>query len=76
VTAWSVCTPAWQRKYLGCAAGEAANLRARLALVMLDVAWGLFEMRMAANPSRDPNAAWSEIAHLYLRVIPQPNVSW
>lgn len=76
VTAWSVYTSAWQRKYLGCAANDADNLRARLAPVMLDMAWGLFEMRMAADPTRDPNAVWSEIAERYLHVAPHPDVSW
>lgn len=76
VTAWSVYEPAWQRKYLGCAADRAQSLRAKLAPVMLDMAWGLFEMRMAADPARDPNAAWSEIAARYLHVTPHPEMSW
>ncbi|GAM98802.1 hypothetical protein U91I_02438 [alpha proteobacterium U9-1i] len=76
VTAWSVYAPAWQHKYLGCQATEAESQRTRLAPVMLDMAWGLFEMRMADDPSRDPNAVWSEIAYRYLRVVPHPDVSW
>jgi hypothetical protein len=76
VTAWSVYTSAWQRKYLGCAANEADNQRARLAPVMLDMAWGLFEMLMADDPTRDPNVLWGEIAERYFHVTPHWEVSW
>ncbi|MDX2277200.1 MAG: hypothetical protein NW206_17275 [Hyphomonadaceae bacterium] len=76
VTAWSIYTPAWQNKYLGCAASETDNLRARLAPMMLDIAWGLFELRLARDPSQDPNALWTQITHDYLAIAPHPELSW
>jgi hypothetical protein len=76
ITAWSVYEPAWQQHYMGCAAPEAASLRARLGAVVLDVAWGLFEIRMSRDPSQDPNALWTEITHEYLRVARHPEQSW
>jgi Zn-dependent M32 family carboxypeptidase len=43
---------------------------------MLDVAWGLFEIRMLRAPETDPNALWTEIASRYLRIVPHPEHSW
>ena len=57
VPAWSSSEPAWQRKYLGSGTTEGAALRELFSNVMLDVAWGLFELRMLADPSRDPEPA-------------------
>ena len=76
VTGWSVFNPAWQRKYLGCASTEAEGLRARLGAVMLDVAWGLFEIRMARSPTSDPNVVWTDITSRYLHISPHPELSW
>ncbi|MBL8550198.1 MAG: hypothetical protein JNJ73_09440 [Hyphomonadaceae bacterium] len=76
ITAWSVYTPAWQRKYLGCASTEAEGLRARLGGVALDMAWGLFEIRMSRDPALDPNAVWTDITQRYLGVAAHPELSW
>ncbi|MGE3929631.1 MAG: hypothetical protein AB7G05_05665 [Hyphomonadaceae bacterium] len=76
INAWSVYTPAWQQRYLGCSADEATNLRARLGAVMLDMAWGLFEIRMARDPSQSPNLIWTEITETHLRIAPHPELSW
>jgi hypothetical protein len=76
VPSWAVYDPAWQRRYLGCEADAADSLRARWGGVMLDVAWGLFEVRMLADPRLDPNAVWTEITHRYLHVVPHPELSW
>jgi hypothetical protein len=76
ITAWSTYTPAWQQRYLGCASTEAEGLRARLGGVVLDIAWGLFEIRMSRDPSADPNAVWTEITRDHLGVAPHPELSW
>jgi hypothetical protein len=71
-----VYNPAWQRKYLGCASTQADARQTLLGGVMLDVAWGLFESRMARNPASDPNAVWTEITSRYLHIVPHPELSW
>lgn len=76
VPSWSTYEPAWQRKYLGRSAPEAASLRGLYATVMLDVAWALFELRMLHEPTQDPNALWTRIAHEYLRIKPRPELAW
>ncbi|HLQ13494.1 MAG TPA: hypothetical protein VK130_09665 [Steroidobacteraceae bacterium] len=76
ITGWSVFNPAWQRKYLGCASTAADGRRARLGAVILDVAWGLFEIRMARDPASDPNAVWTDITSRYLHIAPHPEWSW
>ncbi|MGP0086207.1 MAG: hypothetical protein ACLP0B_21700, partial [Steroidobacteraceae bacterium] len=76
VPAWSSMEPAWQRKYLGASATVAASLRELFADVMLDVAWGLFELRMLRDPSADPNAVWTDITTRYLNIVPHPELSW
>ncbi len=76
VPALEAYEPEWQRRFLGVEAPPAASLRAKYAPVMLDVAWGLFEMRMARDPEADPNAAWTDITHRYLRIRPHPEWSW
>ncbi len=76
VPSWSVYEPAWQRRYLGAAAPEAASLRALYANVMLDVAWSLFELRLLRDPAADPNAVWTDITHRYLRITPHPEWPW
>ncbi len=43
---------------------------------MLDVAWGLFEIRMARNPTSDPNAVWTDITSRYLHIAAHPEWSW
>ncbi len=76
VPGWSTYEPAWQRKYLGRDTPEQVSLRALYAVVVLDVAWSLFELRMLRDPSADPNLLWSEITSHYLHIIPHPELSW
>jgi hypothetical protein len=76
VPSWSVYEPAWQKRYLGAAAGETASMRALFGDVMLDVAWALFELRLLREPGADPNVVWTEITSRYLHVVPHPEVPW
>ena len=76
VPSWSLFEPAWQRKYLGRSVSRTDGLRELYSLVMLDVAWGLFELRMLRAPDTDPNALWTEIASRYLGIAPHPELSW
>jgi hypothetical protein len=76
VPAWSSLEPAWQRKYLGRSASASASLRELYSAVMLDVAWGLFELTLLKDPSADPNRVWGEIASRYLNIVPHPELSW
>jgi hypothetical protein len=76
VPAWSIYEPAWQRKYLGCEATAADAMRARYGIAMLDVAWGLFEVRLLRDPTLDPNALWTDITSRYLHIVPHPELSW
>jgi hypothetical protein len=68
--------PAWQRKYLGDSASTAESMRGRYSGIAMDVAWALFELRMHADPWRDPNAVWTEITSTYLHIVPHPEWSW
>ncbi len=76
VPAWSCSEPEWQRKYLGRQAGESSSLRELFSNVMLDAAWGLFELRMLDNPAGDPNLVWTDITSRYLNIVPHPELSW
>ncbi len=76
VPAWSTYEPAWQRRYLGHEAPEQLSLRALYSVVMLDVAWSLFELRMLRAPTSDPNALWTEITSHYLHIVAHPEFSW
>jgi hypothetical protein len=76
VPSWSVFDPTWQQKYLGKAAPRADALREQFALVMLDVAWGLFEIRMLREPAADPNAVWTQLTQTYLGIAPHPDMAW
>jgi len=76
VPSWNTYEPAWQRKYLGQAAPEAASLRDLFSSVMLDVAWSLFECRMLRTPTADPNAVWTDITSRYLHIVRHPEISW
>jgi len=76
VPAWSTYEPAWQRRYLGHEVPEQLSLRALYSVVMLDVAWSLFELRMFRAPTTDPNALWTEITSRYLHILPHPEFSW
>jgi hypothetical protein len=76
VPAWSSSEPQWQQKYLGLHATEGSALRELFSNVMLDVAWSLFELRMLADPSRDPNLVWTDITSRYLSIVAHPELSW
>jgi hypothetical protein len=76
VPAWSSSEPEWQHKYLGRSAGESAALRELYSNVVLDVAWGLFELRMLHDPAGDPNLVWTDITSQYLNVVPHPELAW
>jgi hypothetical protein len=76
VPAWSSSEPVWQQKYLGHHADDGSALRELFSNVMLDVAWGLFELRMLENPARDPNLVWTDITSRYLNIVPHPELSW
>jgi len=76
VPAWSTYEPVWERRYLGHEAPEQLSLRALYSVVVLDVAWSLFELRMFRAPRTDPNALWTEITSRYLHVVPHPELSW
>ncbi|HEY7379463.1 MAG TPA: hypothetical protein VH542_12320 [Steroidobacteraceae bacterium] len=76
VPSWSVFEPKWQQKYLGRSVSRSDNLRELYSLVMLDVAWGLFEIRMLRAPETDPNALWTDITSRYLGIVPHPELSW
>jgi hypothetical protein len=76
VPGWSTYEPAWQSKYLGRDTPEQVSLRALYSVVILDVAWSLFELRMLRAPATDPNILWTEITNHYLHIIPHPELSW
>ncbi len=76
VPGWSTYEPLWQRRYLGHEAPEQLSLRALYSVVVLDVAWSLFELRMFRAPATDPNALWTEITSRYLHIVPHPEYSW
>jgi len=76
VASWSTDDPAWQRKYLGRSAAPGSSLVDSFSSVMLDVAWGLFELRLLRDPKSDPNAVWIDITSRYLHVVPHPELSW
>lgn len=76
VTSWNVYDPAWQEKYLGHEVSESAGLRSQYAMVTLEVAWALFDLRMMNNPDADPNAVWTQITNHYLHIVPHPEYSW
>jgi hypothetical protein len=76
VPAWSSSEPQWQQKFLGSRAAEESSMRELFSNVMLDVAWGLFELRMLADPSRDPNLVWTDITSRYLNIAAHPEFSW
>jgi hypothetical protein len=76
VPSWSVASPAFQDRYVGVSIDPAASAEALFAGVMLDVAWGLFELEMLDAPDADPNVIWSEITSRYLHIRPHPELSW
>ena len=76
VPSWSTYEPAWQRRYLGRDTSEQVSLRALYSVVILDVAWSLFELRMLRAPATDPNLLWTDITNHYLHIVLHPELSW
>jgi hypothetical protein len=76
VPAWSTAEPAWQQRYLGRSAAERPALSELFSSVVMDAAWGLFELRLMQNPAADPNALWTDITSRYLNIRPHPEWSW
>jgi hypothetical protein len=68
--------PAWQQRYLGKALSIDANIRAKYAGIVMDIAWALFEVRMHRTPERDPNQVWTEITREYFHIAPHPELAW
>jgi hypothetical protein len=68
--------PAWQQRWLGDSVPLADGLRSRYAAIIMDVCWALFEIRMHANPTADPNAVWAELTSEYLHITPHPEMAW
>ncbi|MGH7701831.1 MAG: hypothetical protein ACREMO_01965 [Gemmatimonadales bacterium] len=76
VAALEAYEPAWQQRFLGDSAPLRASLRAKYAGILMDLAWGLFEIRLYRDPSLDPNRLWTDITGSYLRIRPHPELSW
>lgn len=68
--------PEWQQRYLRRSAPVAVSMRAKYAGIAMDVAWALLELRLHADPTRDPNAEWAAITSSYLRIAPHPEWGW
>jgi hypothetical protein len=68
--------PVWQQRWLGDSTPLRDGLRARYAGIIMDVAWALFEVRLARDPAADPNRLWTTITCDYLRIRPHPEWSW
>jgi hypothetical protein len=76
VPAVQLYEPAWQLRFLGDSMDLVRSLQARYAWVMLDCAWGLFEIRIHRSPTRDPNRVWTDLTARYLHIRPHPEWSW
>ncbi|HET7292395.1 MAG TPA: hypothetical protein VFM88_08225 [Vicinamibacteria bacterium] len=68
--------PEWQRRWLGRAASLEDSLWTKYAGIVLDVAWGLFELRLHREPAADPDTVWTGLTSRYLHVRPHPELSW
>ena len=68
--------PEWQKRYLRTSAPLAASLRAKYSAIAMDVAWALLELRLHADPTRDPNAEWAAITGEFLHIAPHPEWGW
>ena len=76
VPSWSVAEPAFQRRYLHRSIDRSASYEALYSGVMLDIAWGLFELRLLDHPELEPNQLWTDITQRYLHVRPHPELAW
>lgn len=68
--------PEWLQRYLRRDVPVAVAMRAKYAGIAMDVAWALLEVRLHADPTRDPNAEWASITSEYLRIAPHPEWGW
>ena len=68
--------PEWQRRWLAREGSLEDCLKTKYAGIVLDIAWGLFEVRLHRDPAADPNAVWTELTSRYLHVRPHPELSW
>jgi len=76
VPALELYEPAWQQRFLGDSVPTSAAVRAKYAVIVFDLAWALFELRVHARPDADPNAIWSDLVSSYLHIRPHPELSW
>lgn len=76
IAALSVYEPTWQYRFLGDSVSTPVATRAKYASIMLDIAWGLFEVRLHDHPDADPNQVWTDITSHYLHITPHPTLSW
>lgn len=76
IPALSVYEPLWQWRFLGDSVTTAVATRAKYASIMLDIAWGLLEVRLHDHPDADPNQVWTDITSRYLHIAPHPALSW
>ena len=76
LTALDTSEPAWQQRWLGVSAPDAVCLHGRYAEVVLDICWALLEIRLHADPEREPNDVWTDLTSTYLGIAPHPEWSW
>ncbi len=76
VVALEAYEPEWQKRWLGRRASRSDSLRTKYSGIVLDVAWGLFELRLHRDPAADPNSIWTDLTSRYLHVRPHPELSW
>lgn len=76
MTGLEVYEPAWQKRFLGLEAPLALSLQDKYSSLVMDLAWGLFEIQMYRSPESDPNQVWTDITQTYLNIKPHPELSW
>jgi hypothetical protein len=76
LTALDTAEPTWQQQWLGVSAPDAVSLHGRYAEVVLDICWALFEIRLHADPEREPNDVWTDLTSTYLGIAPHPEWAW
>jgi hypothetical protein len=78
IVAADAAEPAWQRLWLPGRpeVPEAISIRSHHAETVLDAAWALFEIRLLANPARNPDEVWTELTATWLGIAPHPEWSW
>jgi len=76
IAALEIYEPAWQRRYLGRSVPVKDANVAKYTYIVMEVATGLFELRMYRDPERDPDELSSEICDRYFRVRPHTELAW